>query len=392
MMAISSPQYVWALFVGPVSSSLRVGIPALQVTIALFSIFQAGFGPVHGYIAEKITARQAVIIGGAITGLSWLASSFVNSLGAFYVSYGVLSGIGTGIVFVTVTNFVARWFPDRRGLAVGMAAGSYGMGAVVTTFPISWMMKDHDFRYALLVFGIILGIVCMLAGAGMKEPPANPTRESDTAAAPGAVRNYTPTEMLKTPVFWMLFVMMAMVGTGGLMAISNIAVFAGEFGITPTTTVLGLSAVPLALTLDRICNGVSRPLFGWISDFIGREKTMALAFVIAAAAVLLLLYFHSPVLFVVLTGLVFLAWGEIFSLFPATQADIFGSKYGAKNFGFLFVAIAVSSLLGGPLAAQLFQRTGSWTAVFYSVAALDLIAAAMALFVLLPMRLRRQRS
>jgi oxalate/formate antiporter len=388
MMAVSSPQYVWALFVPPALKDLKASLPALQVTIALFSIFQAGFGPLHGWLSEKIKPSLFIAFGGLLVGVSWVASSFVHNLTLFYVTYGVLSGLGAGFVFVPVTSLMARWFPDRRGFAVGMVAGSYGMGAVVTTFPIDMLIKAYDFRTALLAVGVVLGVVGLLAGAGMREPPSE--IEAYRPQVRGAAqRDYTPGEMLKTPAFWLLFLMMTMVGTGGLMAISNVAVFAKSFGIGPTVTVMGLAALPLALTLDRICNGVSRPLFGWVSDHIGREPTMALTFTVGAAATVALLHFgHDPVLFVVLTGLVFLGWGEIFSLFPSAQADLFGTRHGGKNFGFLFISIAVASLLGGPLAAFLFEQTKSWATVFYTVSGLDLLAAVMALLVLRPMRLR----
>jgi MFS family permease len=151
--------------------------------------------------------------------------------------------------------------------------------------------------------------------------------------------------------------------------------------------VLGVSALPLALTLDRIANGFTRPLFGWISDHIGRENTMALAFFMEAVAiVLLMLVGHQPALFVLLSAIVFLGWGEIFSLFPATQADMFGPKHQATNLGFLMVSIGVASVFGGPLASLVFERTGSWTPVFYLVSGLDFIAALLALIVLKPIR------
>lgn len=389
MVAVSSPQYTWALFVAPAQESLRTSLAALQVTIALFSIFQCGFGPLHGVFAHRFRPAPFVAFGGALVGVSWVLSSFVTSLPVFYLTYGVLSGIGSGIVFVCVTNLMGDWFPERRGFAIGMVAGSYGMGAIVTTFPIDALIKAYGYQTALLVMGVALGVVGGLAGAGLRSAPSPaPAQGLAQPDAPGG-RDYTPSEMLRTPIFWLLFVMMTMVGAGGLMAISQIAVFARTFGIGPNTLVFGLAALPLALTLDRLCNGVSRPLFGAISDRLGREPTMALAFTLGALGTLALLHFgHNPLAFVLLTGIVFLGWGEIFSLFPAHQADIFGRRHGAKNLGYLLIAIAVASLLGGPLAAYVFQVTGTWSAVFYIVAGLNLGAAALALLVLKPMSAR----
>ena len=177
--------------------------------------------------------------------------------------------------------------------------------------------------------------------------------------------------MLKNPIFYLLFVMMSMMSTSGLMVVSNVGPFAKEFGVA-NVLVLGMAALPLSLTLSRVTNGLTRPFFGWVSDHIGREPTMALAFSLEALAILVLFaYINQPALFVVLTGLVFFGWGEIFSLFPSTLTDTFGPKFAATNYGFLYIAQGVGSILGGPAAAFLKQTTGSWTAVFIVVAVLD---------------------
>lgn len=393
MMAISSPQYVWTLFVPPMQSDLRVSLSALQVTIAIFSVFQCGLGPIHGFFAARTRPSLFVATGGVLIGASWISSAFAHTLPAMFVTYGVLSGLGAGVVFVAVTDLMNKWFPDRRGFAVGMVAGSYGFGAIVTTFPIDAMIKAHDFRYALLACGLGLGVVCVLAALGMRRPPRELVLAPVAGGPQADTHSATPGEMLRTANFWLLFAMMTMVGTGGLMVISQMAVFAKGFGIGPTTTVLGMAALPLALTLDRIANGVTRPAFGWVSDRIGRENTMAIAFSLEAGAILLLLAVGSnPALFVILSGIVFFGWGEIFSLFPAAQADLFGPKHSAQNFGFLLASIAVSSVLGGPLAALIYEKTGSWPTVFVIVAAMDLIAAILALAVLKPMRIRHMAA
>lgn len=386
MMAISSPQYVWALFVQPMRADLGVALSALQVTIAIFSICQCGLGPLHGFLAQRFSARGFAMTGGALVGLSWVSSSFVQSLPLLYVTYGVLSGIGTGMIYVVVLELMSKWFPDRRGFAIGMAAGSYGFGAILTTFPIASAIEGSGYRDALLVYGLVIGAICIAAALGFRRPPGDYKAPRPVPAAADTKRSYTPGEMLRTPMFWLLFVMMSMISTGGLMVISQIGAFAADFGITPQVTVFGLAALPLALTVDRAANGVTRPFFGWVSDHIGRENTMVLAFTLEGAAILLLLQFGSdPLLFVLLTGLVFFGWGEIFSLFPSLQADLFGPKYAANNFGFLLIATAVGSVLGGPLAALLYEQTGSWPAVFLIVAAMDFLTAGLALFVLKPM-------
>jgi MFS transporter, OFA family, oxalate/formate antiporter len=391
MMAASSPQYVWALFVPPMQAKLGVSLSALQVTFALFSICQCGLGPMHGYFAEKFTPRQFAAMGGALVGASWMLSSYVVELPWLYITYGVLSGIGTGMIYVATVELVSLWFPQRRGFAIGMVAGSYGFGAVITTFPIDASIRASGYQQTLLIYGLLLGIVSILVALGMRHPPIDPARQQreDLAAAKFAKRNYTSAEMLRTPIFWLMFVMMSMMATGGLMVISQIGAFARDFGIGKDTLVLGMAALPLALTIDRVANGLTRPFFGWVSDRIGRENTMTVAFLLEGVAILFMLIFgRNPVWFVMLSGVIFFGWGEIYSLFPAIQGDLFGQKHAANNFGFLLVATAVGSILGGPLAALLFEQSHSWTLVFSIVSGLDILTAVLALVVLKPMRQR----
>jgi len=384
MMAISSPQYVWTLFVGPFRAELGASLAAVQATFALFSIFQCGLGPLHGHLASRFSPRAFVAIGGALVGLSWIASSFATSLPMLYFTYGVLSGIGTGFVYVSVIELMVQYWPDRRGFAVGMVTGSYGFGAICTTFPIAWALQRSGLHSTLIWFGAIFAVVIALAALGMKRHAAASTVEAK-ALQPGV----PPSVMLKTPVFWVLFALMTMVAIGGLMVISQLGPFAASMGISETTTVMGLAALPLALTIDRIANGLTRPFFGWISDKIGREPTMFIAFALEAIGVFMLLKFgHDPVAFVLLSGLVFFGWGQIYALFPSLQADLFGPRYAVQNFGYLLVSTAVASVLGAPVAAMLLESSGSWNSAFYAVIALDTLAALLSVAMLAPMTRR----
>ena len=253
---------------------------------------------------------------------------------------------------------MVRWFPDRRGLATGVVAAGYGFGAILTTFPIDTMMKASGYQHTLVVFGIILGVVGAAAALALRLP----TPEDDAAAAAGDGIDHAdtpPGEMLRTNVFWLMFVMMTMMSTGGLMIISQFAAFSRDFGVA-NIMVFGLAALPLALTVDRITNGLTRPFFGWVSDRIGRENTMGIAFLMEAAAVTLMVLFRDNALvFVLLSGVVFFGWGEIFSLFPSTLTDTFGSKHATTNYGWLYIAQGIGSILGGPLAALLREQTGA---------------------------------
>jgi oxalate/formate antiporter len=284
---------------------------------------------------------------------------------------------------------MVRWFPDRRGLATGLAAAGYGFGAIFTSFPIDSMIKSSGYAHTLVVWGFIQGIIGIIAAQWLRIPPDGwqPAGYSPAAATTTqATRSYTPREMLQNPIFWLLFVMMSMMSTSGLMVVSNVGPFANEYKVSQAL-VLGMAALPLSLTLSRLTNGLTRPFFGWVSDHIGREATMTLAFSLECVAILILFAFiDNPPLFVVLTGLVFFGWGEIFSLFPATLTDTFGVKYAATNYGFLYIAQGVGSILGGPAAAYLHQTTGSWTAVFIVVAILDAVTALLAITALRSMR------
>jgi OFA family oxalate/formate antiporter-like MFS transporter len=385
MMAISSPQYVWTLFTGPLTQKLGVSLAQVQITFSLLIILQTFFSPAQGWLIDRFGLRKLIATGCALSGLSWVLASQANSLTSLYLSYGLLGGLGTGIVYVGIVGLMVRWFPDRRGLAAGAVAAGYGMGAMLTTFPISNSLKDVGMETTLMTFGLILGLVGLVASQFLRQPPAQ-LAEQPVPIVGAVVADVAPRQMLKTPVFWLMFAMFTMMSTSGLMVTSQMASFAKDFGMT-NVMVMGMAALPLALTIDRICNGLTRPLFGWISDRWGRENTMAFAFFFEGIAMTLwLLTSDNPVLFVLLSGVVFLGWGEIFSLFPSTLTDTFGTKNATTNYGFLYMAQGIGSIFGGPVAALLHQYTDSWIPVFAVAISFDIITAALALFVLKRMR------
>jgi OFA family oxalate/formate antiporter-like MFS transporter len=381
MMSISSPQYVWTLFVKPFQSATGAALPATQFTFSLLIVLQTLFSPAQGYLVDRFGPRLLVACGAALSGLGWVLAAHAGSLIGLYLTYGLFCGIGTGVVYVGVVGLMARWFPDRRGFAIGLAAAGYGMGAMLTTFPIDATLRALGLPSTLTIYGIVLGAVGAAAAVFLRSP-----RAGEAEAQASATSGVSPREMLRTPLFWLMFAMMTMMSTGGLMATSNFANFARDFGVA-NSVVLGMAALPLALTVDRLLNGFTRPFFGWVSDRIGREATMTLAFSFEALAILALLTFRAdPLGFVVLSGLVFFGWGEIFSLFPSILTDTFGARHATTNYGFLYIAQGVGSILGGPVAALIHDSTGTWTAAFGVSAAMDVLTAGLAWFVLRPMR------
>jgi oxalate/formate antiporter len=392
MMVISSPQYVWTLFVPSFQKTTGAALSEVQWTITILIVLQTWLSPVQGFLVEKLGPRLLIGVGALLSGAGWIASSSIESLWGLYASYGLLCGIGTGIVYIGIIGLMVKWFPERRGLATGVVAAGYGFGAILTTFPIDGMMKASGYQHTLFIFGSIFAAVGVVGALALRAP-----RDAEVAVRPAlasTARSATPREMLKSPVFWLMFVMMSMMSTGGLMVITQFTSFAKAFGIDANTsvTILGatMAAIPAALTFDRITNGLTRPFFGFVSDHIGRENTMAIAFILEGVAIYLMLQYRTdPFLLIVLSGLVFFGWGEIFSLFPSTLTDTFGTRYATTNYGFLYMAQGVGSILGAPVAAMIFEKTASWMPVFALVIGMDILTGLLALFVLKPMRSRQ---
>ena len=389
MMTISSPQYVWTLFVPSFQKTTGSILSEVQWTITILIVLQTWLAPMQGFLVERFGPKLLIGLGALMNGAGWIASSYIQTIWGLYATYGLLCGVGTGIVYIGIIGLMVKWFPDRRGLATGVVAAGYGFGAILTTFPIDSMIKASGYQHTLVVFGAIFGVIGLI-GALMLRSPSEERMTGEATLATKEV-GYAPIIMLRSPVFWLMFVMMSMMSTGGLMVITQFTSFAKSFGITAETTVailgMAFAAIPAALTFDRITNGLTRPFFGWLSDHIGRENTMAIAFILEGMAIFLMLQYRTdPYLLVVLSGLVFFGWGEIFSLFPSTLTDTFGTKYATTNYGFLYMAQGVGSILGAPIAAMIYEATGSWMPVFGLVIGMDVLTGLLALLVLKPLR------
>lgn len=388
MVAAANIQYAWTLFVPEIQQTHGWTRASIQTAFTIFVVVQTWLTPIEGYFIDRYGPRVIVAIGGLLTGLSWIVDSYANTLTMLYVG-SAIGGMGVGCVYATCVNNALKWFPDKRGLAVGLTAGGYGAGSALTILPIAGMIHSSGYQSTFFFFGLIQGAVIFVAAWFLRTPAKEEVKSSSKVAQ--SRRDYTLGEALRTPVFWVMQLMFICTVTGGLMAVAQLGVIAHDLGVKETpVSVLGLTmaALPFALMLDRIMNGISRPLFGFISDHIGREATMFVAFALEGCGIIMLSRFgHDPMMFLILSGMVFLAWGEVYSLFSATSADTFGTKHAGKIYGVLYCAKGVAALLV-PLGNLLMEATGTWATVLYVTAAMDLTAAAFAILVLKPMLAR----
>ncbi len=392
MMAVANSQYAWTMFTTPIRTEFKVSLAIVQVTLTVFIAIQTWLVPLENYLVDRLGPRWIMTAAGLVVGISWIWSSKVTSIPELYIAYG-LGGVGVGGVYGASIGTAAKWFPDRRGLTAGLVAGSYGFGTLLTVLPIQAIIDSSGWRQAFFTFGIIQGAVVIVASQWVRAPrsgwkPAGWAPKTTGTGLIQSARSYTPREMMSTLPFYILYAMMTMVAFGGMMVTAQLSPIGKSYGYDKIT-ILFTSAVSLALMLDRLLNGFTRPLWGWISDQIGRYNTMALAFGLEAVAITIFAgTIHRPMMFVIMSGMTFFAWGEIYSLFPSAITDVYGTKYAATNYGIQYTSKGVATLLAAPGAAWLMERTGSWLPVLYTAVAMDLCAAALAFFWLKPLVVR----
>jgi OFA family oxalate/formate antiporter-like MFS transporter len=388
MVAASNIQYSWTQFVPEIQKAHGWERAAIQTAFSLFVVVQTWCTPFVGALIDRLGPRALVIFGGVLTGLAWVINSYATSLTGFYAG-AVVGGLGVGAVYATCINNAIKWFPDKRGLAVGLTAAGYGSGTILTVIPISRMIASAGYQSTFFTFGLIQGVAIVAFAALLKAPRPGAIKYS--ASVVQSRRDYTLGEALRTPVFWVMLAMFTATVTGGLMAVAQLSVIAEDLGVRNFQMNFGLftmAALPFALMMNTIVNGISRPVFGWLSDHIGRERVMFIAFSLEAVGILALGWYGSnPWAFVVLSGIVFFAWGEVYSLFSATAGDTFGTKNIGTIYGLLYCAKGVAALLV-PFGNVLMEATGTWTSVLYTMAALDISAALAAILILKPLRRR----
>lgn len=364
MVAVANFQYGWTLFVLPLQKHLKSEQALIQVTFTIFVLLETWLVPFEGWLVDKFGPRLLVMLGGLLCGLGWVGSGKAESLTTLYLAYA-MSGLGAGVVYGTAVGSALKWFPDHRGLAAGLTAAGFGAGSAFTVAPIANMIASAGYQAAFIRWGIIQGLAVVIAAVFLKAPPPNwlpgawmPEKAAGEIKKRQTATDFTAREMASTPHFWLMYVMMTMVATGGLMAVAQLNPVAADFKVDKIPVHLlwlTLPALTFALSADRLVNGLCRPFWGWISDYIGRETTMTLAFGLEAVAIFILVRTaHNPLLFVVFSAFTFFGWGEIFSLFPALCGDFFGRKHATENYGFLYTAKGTASMfvpIGSALAA-----------------------------------------
>jgi len=391
MVMIANLQYGWTLFVNPINKAHGWSIASIQFAFAVFIALETWLTPIEGWIVDNLGAQRGpklmVGFGGIMVAIGWVINAYADTLEMLYLG-AVIGGIGGGAVYATSVGMAVKWFPDRRGLAVGLTAAGYGAGAALTVIPIRAVIDTYGYQTAFLWFGIIQGGVVFILAWLLRGPEAGELAGAPAPKVAQSAKSYTPKDVLLSPVFWLLYIMFVMVSASGLMATAQIAPIAKDFNVGNTILFAGASTLTVALIVDNVCNGGARPLFGWVSDNIGREYTMAIAFGLGAVAYWMLGSLGTaPWAFVIFAALIFLTWGEIFSLFPSTCTDTFGPKFATVNLSLLYTAKGTSAFLV-PLANVIMSSTGSWHMVFVVTAAMNIVVVALALFVLKPIRRR----
>jgi OFA family oxalate/formate antiporter-like MFS transporter len=373
MIMIANLQYAWTLFVPPMQARMHWKLTQIQWAFTLFIAFETWVMPFTGWLIDLIGPRAFISLGGVMCGVGWAGMGWATTLTELYVLYA-LTGFGAALVYCGCMGTALKWFPDRRGLAAGTIAAGFGSGAALFVPFIADLVHKGDYRLAFLYTGVGQGLVIFLAAQFLRNPAPGDHLPAPKKVVVSHHASFNSAEMLRTPQFYMMFAMALMMGVGGLMATAQVAPMAKTLKMSAAT-------LTLALTINPLCNGGARVFWGWVSDHMGRENTMVLAFLLQAMALLsvVLIGHSSPAMFILTLALVYFTWGEVYSLFPSASADYFGAKYASSNYSFIYSAKGAASIVGGGLAAILFEKTGSWDYGFYVCAGLALLAAVLAI-------------
>jgi MFS transporter, OFA family, oxalate/formate antiporter len=374
MIMIANLQYAWTLFVTPLQKGTGWTLTEIQLAFTLFIFFQTWVQPIDGFLIDRLGPRGFITVAGLLCGLGWAGMGYATTLPMLYVLYCV-AGTGAAFVYSGSIGSALKWFKERRGLAAGIMAAGFGGGTALFIPVITWMLRTQGYQKTFLATGIFQGLIIAVVAQFLRHPPTASSADAGKAATAQIGRKqFTTLEVLSTPQFYMMYAMFVLMATGGLLVTANAGPIARTWG-------LSAGALTLATTLSPLANGASRIFWGWASDRIGRETAMIVAFVLQAICLWLVVLVGSAsaAMFATTLVLVYFTWGEIYSLFPSTVGDYFGTKHATSNYAVLYTAKGVATLIGSwGLGAVLYERTGSWATGFYISAVMALVAAAMA--------------
>jgi OFA family oxalate/formate antiporter-like MFS transporter len=374
MIMIANLQYAWTLFVQPLQAGTGWKLSDIQFAFTLFILFQTWIQPLDGWLIDRLGPRGFISAAGILCGLGWAGMGYATSLPMLYGLY-CLAGMGAAFVYSGSIGSALKWFKDRRGLASGIMAAGFGGGTALFIPVIQRLIASGGYTGAFVATGLFQGAVILIVAQVLRHPPKDSHAPPVAASQASAVgkRSFTTLEMLRTPQFYFMYVMFVLMATGGLLVTANAGPMSKSWG-------LPAAALSLAATLSPLANGAARVFWGWASDRLGRENTMIFTFVLQAICLYLVVVLgpRSGGWFAFTLVLVYFTWGQIYSLFPATCGDYFGSLHATSNYAVLYTAKGVASILGGWVGALLYEQSGSWTMGFYGSALMALVAAVMA--------------
>src|ERR1700758_2851274 len=261
MIMIANLQYGWTLFVNPINKAHGWSITSIQIAFSIFIALETWLTPIQGWIVDSLGPQRGpklmVAFGGIMVAFGWIINSYADSLSMLYLGAAV-SGTGGGAVYATCVGQAVKWFPDRRGLAVGLTAAGYGAGTALTVIPIIAVINSAGYQTAFFWFGLVQGALVFVLAWFLRGPEPG---ELAGAAAPKVVQgthSYTPLQVLSTPVFWLLYIMFIVVAASGLMATAQLAPIAKAFDVGSVIILFGMTTLSLAGIVDNVCNGGAR--------------------------------------------------------------------------------------------------------------------------------------
>lgn len=379
MVMIANLQYAWTLFVAPIREARGWGQSEVQGAFTLFILLQTFVQPLDGWLMDRIGPRGLITVAGILCGLGWGAMGYASTLTQLHLFYA-LAGVGAAFVYSGCIGSALKWYPYRRGFASGLIAAGFGSGSALFNLAIQkYLIPVHGYQAAFLWSGLVQGSIITLVAQFLRHPDESFAAPKPAAAAVAAKSRRNPetfntAEMLGKPQFYVLYVMFVMIATGGLYLTANQKDIATAWGLS--------SVVSAIIVLGPIANGASRVFWGWFSDRFGRENTMVVAFLLQAACLVAVatLGRSSGLLFTIALTATFFTWGEVYSLFPSTIGDYFGSKHATSNYAFLYTAKGVAAYIGAKLGTRLVELTGGkWELVFYGSAVLATVSGLTAL-------------